>query len=177
MKRRGVAIVIALLAAGAAHAQRVSQLSVSVPGYQRAVLLDTVVVWTEVEAPLPATYTAVRQSLQSLDVPITVVDSAHYFFYNPSIKASRRFLGQPMTWAMHCGADVTGVDLAQSARVTMALAVLVDSLPNGHSRIGVALAGGAQTVDGTSRPPLPCSTTGAVEQKILDDTGLHVIKR
>ena len=159
----------------AAQAQRVSQMAVAVPGYQRVVLLDTVVVWTEVEGPAAATYSAVRRSLDALKIPVALADSEHFFMYNAAIKMSRRIAGQPMTWAMKCGLDVTGIDFAQSSRMTMAIAVLVDTAANGRSRVGTAFTGGAQTLEGTARAPIPCTTTGALEQRIVEEAHLKPI--
>lgn len=179
MKRHLMLVAAALLSSTVSsivHAQRVTQMAVAVPGYQRIVLLDTMVVWTEVDADAAHAYASVKAALASLKIPVAFADSDHLFMYNASIRMSRKIAGQPMSWAMRCGYDVTGIDLAQSARMTLALAVLVDTTANGHSKVGTALTGGAQVLEGASRPPLPCVTTGALEQRILEEAQLKIVR-
>src|SRR3954468_19390626 len=150
------------------QAQRVEYMNVSVPGYQRVVKLDTSVIWTHVDTPAPETYHALRLALEEMTIPVILADSSHFFIYNATYRASRRIAGESMTWAFHCGPTPAGLDYAASARMTIAYAIMVDTLPEGESRVGAAFVGGAQPVDGASRAPLPCETTGALEQRLIE---------
>jgi hypothetical protein len=167
---RSLVLSALILAAtvSSARAQRVEYMQVAVPGYQRVVKLDTVVIWTRVDTPAPETYHALRLALDEMKIPVVLADSAHLFIYNATYKASRQIAGEPMTWAFHCGQSPTGFDYAASSRMTIAYAVMVDTLPEGESRVGAAFVGGAQPVDGASRAPLPCETTGALEQRLIE---------
>jgi hypothetical protein len=149
-------------------AQRVEYLQVSVPGFQRVVKLDTVMIWTHVDTPAPQTYNALRLALEEMKIPVVLADSAHFFIYNPTLKTSRKVAGEQMTWAFHCGQSSTGFDYATMSRMTIAFAVMVDTLPEGESRVGAAFVAGAQPVDGASRYPQPCQTTGALEQRLIE---------
>ncbi|HMC57499.1 MAG TPA: hypothetical protein VKH19_20120 [Gemmatimonadaceae bacterium] len=167
MRAFSVACLIVVLAARA-EAQRVEYMHVAVPGYQRVVKLDTAVIWTRVDTPAPETYHALRLALEELKIPVVLADSAHFFIYNATVRMSRRISGEDMTWAFRCGQSPTGIDYATSARMTIAYAIVVDTLPEGESRVGAAFVAGAQPVDGASRAPLPCETTGALEQRLIE---------
>lgn len=149
-------------------AQRVEYVNILVPGYASAVRLDTAVIWTRVDTPAPETYNALRLALEQMKIDVALADSAHFFVYNSAFKTARRIAGQPMTWAFHCGPSSTGVDYAADARMTIAYAIMVDTASNGESRVGAAFVAGAQPVDGASRAPLPCVTTGALEAKLIE---------
>ena len=156
------------LAAAPGLAQRVEFMNLSVPGFQRVVQMDTAMIWTRVDTPAPETYHALRLALEEMQIPVVLADSSRLFVYNPSLKTSRRFAGEGMTWAFHCGIGPTGFDHAATARMTIAYVIVVDTLPEGESRVGAAFVAGAQPVDGASRAPLPCETTGAVEQRLIE---------
>jgi len=156
------------LAIASAGAQRVEYMQVAVPGYQRVVKLDTAVIWTRVDTPAPQTYNALRLALEEMKIPVVLADSAHLFIYNATFRTSRRLAGEQMTWAFHCGQSSTGIDYAAMARMTIAFAVMVEPLPEGESRVGAAFVAGAQPTDGASRAPLPCETTGALEQRLIE---------
>ena len=168
MRAAVLACAVLTLAAATAGAQRVEYMQVSVPGYQRVVKLDTAVVWTRVDTPAPQTYHALRLALEEMKIPVVIADSAHFFIYNATVRTSRRIADERMTWAFHCGQSSTGFDYAESSRMTIAYAIMVDTLPEGESRVGAAFVAGAQPIDGASRAPLPCETTGALEHRLIE---------
>jgi len=177
MKRALIlASILGLAALPSAGAQRVRELRVSVLGQQHTVLLDTIFTWTEVAAPPARAWSVLKSALADMEIPIAVTDSSHYFLYNPSFVVSRKLAEEPLVSAIHCGADAIGVDYASTSRLTLAIAVAVDSLPNGNARVGTALVGGARSSDGTSRGPIVCATTGVLEHRIINRAQLEVVK-
>jgi hypothetical protein len=170
-------VALATASAPSAQAQRVREVRLAVLGREHTVLLDTVFVWTEVSAPPAEAWSKLRAALGDMEIPIAVADSAHLFLYQPGFPASRKLAGEPITAALHCGEDPTGVDYAASARLTLAIAVAVDSLPNGNAKVGTALVGGARSNEGTSRGPIVCATTGILESRLINHTQLRVVRR
>ena len=55
---------------------------------------------------------------------------------------------------------------ADGYRLTIAAVVMIEALPNGNSRVGVALVGSAQDVQGASKDPVACGSNGFTEARI-----------
>jgi hypothetical protein len=60
---------------------------------------------------------------------------------------------------------MTGAN-ADSYRVYLALIAFVDTVPDKGTRLSVALAAAAQDLQGSSKPPVKCGSTGALEGHI-----------
>jgi hypothetical protein len=81
-----------------------------------------------------------------------------------------------MHWSWHCGQGFAG-DYADTYRMTIAYAIMVEPTPDGKSRVGLAFVSGAQNLEGVSTEPIPCGTTGALEQHILKLTHIEILRR
>lgn len=136
---------------------------VALRGFQRRILLDTMVVWQDVPATPRRAWAAALRILDSLKVPVARRDSVRGVISHPGFVARSRLADRKVSHALRCGVGLTG-EYADYWRVTVAYAVYVQ--PAGeHSRVGVALVAGAQDVEGVSKPTLLCSTTGMFEQR------------
>lgn len=153
-----------LCATGALEAQP-RNIDVRLRGYQHPVALDSIAIWNVIPAPPARTFTAVRHVLEELGLPFTAADSANGVFYKSPFTTSRRILGNRMSWALSCGHGLTGPN-ADSYRIHMAYAIFLEPAEDQRTRIGIALASGANTTEGTSTRPVPCASTGAFEQEI-----------
>ncbi|MGH7636760.1 MAG: hypothetical protein ACREOK_03830 [Gemmatimonadaceae bacterium] len=156
--------IVLLCATGALEAQP-RDIDVRLRGHQHPVQLDSIAIWNVIPAPQARTFTAVRHVLAELGVPFTSADSVSGVFYKSPFTTSRQILGKRMSWAMSCGHGLTGPN-ADSYRIHMAYAIFLEPTDGQQTRVGVALASGANTTEGTSTRPVPCASTGALEQEI-----------
>lgn len=163
MKLAALSAIAILFASGLEAQPR--NIDVRLRGYQHPVRLDTVAIWNLIAAPPGRTFAAVRQVLEELDLPFTAADSANGVVYKSPFTTSRRILGNRMSWALRCGEGLTGPN-ADSYRIHMAYAIFLEPTIDQRTRMGIALASGANTTEGTSTRPVSCASTGAFEQEI-----------
>ncbi len=149
----------------AAGAQSSPHLAVGLPGFSTAIVLDSVASMYTIAAPRKAVFGAAVQSLQELDVPIEAVDANRGIIVNTSIVKMHRLGKMRLTQIMSCGTNITGL-IADQFRLTMAVAVIADSIGPAETKLRIALAGGAESVDGASKPSVMCSTTGVLEERL-----------
>lgn len=164
MRSAVVVMGLALLAAGPLAAQG-RNVDVRLRGYEQTVRLDTLAVWTVIPASPAETYAAARAVLESLKMPVTTADSARGLLFMSPFNTSRRIMGKRMSWALYCGENL-GVPNADGYRIHMSYAVYLEPTMDRQTRLGVALAAGANNVDGAFRPALGCGSTGALENEL-----------
>jgi hypothetical protein len=140
-------------------------IDVRLRGYQQAVRLDTVVLWNVIPASAAQTFAATRHVLDSLDIPLSTVDSVNGLFFRSPFNTARQILGRRMSWALNCGEGLNG-SKADFYRIHMAYALFLEPTSDGQTRLGTALAAGASSTEGASIPPIRCGSTGAFENEI-----------
>ena len=143
-------------------------------GYDYTVMLDTLLAWSDVLAAPGETWSAVKRSLDSLNIPVVTADSAHGVLFTPGFVARRKLANHAMSWSLRCGQGMTG-DYADSWKLTIAYAVFVDPSEDGRSKVGIAMVGGAENVEGAYKQPAPCNSTGLLEQEIVKRTQLRTL--
>jgi hypothetical protein len=158
-------LVLSTICAAALEAQP-RNIDVRLRAYQQAIRLDTVALWNDIEASPARSFAAVRHVLDSLDVPVTTVDSVNGLFYRSPFNTARQILGRRMSWALNCGESINGPN-ADSYRIHMVYALFLEPTVDGQTRLGTALAAGASTTEGASKPPIRCGSTGAFEREIV----------
>ena len=162
--------------ANAASAQGDSRnVSITLRAYNRPILLDTMVTWKEVLATPAETFTAARHVLDSLKIPIATADSAHGLLASGGFFGRTKLAGHQMAEWLRCGGSMTG-DNAATFRLQIAYVVYVDSVSGGSSRVGVALVASGDAVEGASKPPVQCYSTGFLETYIIKMVQLRSAK-
>lgn len=162
---RTISLVVALLAPVAADAQRqpsprheLPPLTARLKGYRDPVRLDTGVVWSYVRGSTGQTIRHALRLLDSLKVPVALVDTVNGVIHHNGFFARNRMAGIPLSRSFRCGQGRAG-DYADLWRLATAYAIYVK--PDGeHSTIGIALAAGASDVEGASKPAVQCAVTG-----------------
>ena len=150
---------------GQARTSTVPRLRTALPGYPDPIALDTVANYTEMKAPPGVVFTAAVEALKALDIPIAVRDSSHGTVGNLGWTKMRQLGGKTMSTSFNCGSGMTGPN-ADAYRLTIAAVVMIEALPNGNSRVGIALVGSAQDVQGAAKDPVACGTNGFTEARI-----------
>ena len=138
---------------------------VELRGHERTVRLDTLASWSSVPARPAATYAAARAVLEALEMPLSRRDSAGGLLFMEPFNTSRRVIRKPMSWALYCGDGMQGPN-ADSFRIHMTYALFVEPTVDGQSRLGVAIAAGANNTDGAFRSAIACGSTGAFENEL-----------
>jgi hypothetical protein len=174
-----VALTTALGRDVGAQSQQAAQernITVRLKAYPEPIKLDTLMRWHDVLATPSATYAALREAVDTLKIPLLTADSLRRLLHNPGFDARSRLAGKFMHSWWHCGQGFAG-EYADTYRMTIAYAIVVDPTPDGNSRVGIAFVSGAQSLDGASAEPLACGTTGALEQQLLKLTHLEILRR
>ena len=170
--KKPLLFVIALVAAipAGAHAQ-VAQakegVRVKLPAWIEPVLLDTLRTEHHVAAMPEAVYSAVLKSFFDLGIPVGNTDNKAGIIGSERFERSRTLGGAPMSRWLSCGDNATGPN-ADSYRLTIAVAVWVKPDKGGGTLLSTAIVASGMDVNGISRNPRECASTGRLEQKIVD---------
>jgi hypothetical protein len=120
----------------------------------------------EIPASRGEVFTVAAAALeQEFKIELRMRDSLAGVVGNLEIVKMRTLGRSPMSRYVSCGSGMTGPN-ADSYRIYLAIAALVDSIGPGKTMLGVALAAAAQDLQGSSKAPLMCGSTGALETHI-----------
>lgn len=150
---------------GQSRTQPIPRLRASLPGFPDPVALDTVAQFREFRAPMGAVYTAAVATLKELDIPMAVQDSLHGIVGSLSYTKMRRLAGKQMSQSVSCGSGMTGPN-ADSYRIYLATMVMMEPTATGGTKVAIALVASAQDIQGSSKDPVPCGTSGFTETTI-----------
>lgn len=128
-----------------------------------------------VAKPLPLVRAAVRQAFTDYSIPVTV-DNATGQTGNTDFYRTRQFMGRPMTELVSCGSGITGANAA-TFRIFMSLLVTTKADPTGGTAVAVLFQStGRDVQQGTSNDRLVCSSTGRIEELLLERVKALVLK-
>lgn len=154
-----------MLTATALAAQRY-RARVFLPAYNNVVALDTMAVNSEFPAPTQEAFRVTAAVIETeLKIELKLRDSTAGIVGNLEMVKMRSLGRSPLSHYVSCGQGLTGAN-ADSYRVFLALVAFVDTVPDKGTRLGVSLAAAAQDVQGTSKQPVRCGSTGALELQI-----------
>jgi hypothetical protein len=167
MKRTSSVLALAMLLASSARAQtqRFPTIAVGLPGYVGAIRLDTGGVRRDMPGNAADVFRATRAAFDALRIPVQEFDSTRFFLYNAELIRMRTMVGNRMSELLNCGQGFTSAN-ADVYRITMAIAAFVEPVDADRSRLRVAFAAGGRSVEGASKDPVPCATTGLLESRI-----------
>lgn len=140
---------------------------VNLPGFRETVVLDTLAVEFELEAPPPQAFTAAVAAFASMKIPLEVRDSLGGLVGNLRLTMMRRLDDEPLSRFLNCGTTMTGPS-ADSYRVYSALLAIVDPLPRNRTRLRIAFAAGARDFFGPSTEPVSCGSSGILEARMAN---------
>lgn len=126
-----------------------------------------------VRAPLAApparAWAALQSAYADAGIPVVNPDSAGMKLGNPRFVVSRRLADQPLSTFFECGRAVGGTPLADTYRITVNVSSSLLPAPGG-SELRTAATASAQNLDGASRDPVVCHSTGNLETRIAQYT-------
>jgi hypothetical protein len=164
--RRALFAALALVWAGGEVAAQNARVRVRIPGHENVIAMDSLAVHTTLPATPAEVFPVAAAALElELKIPLLVRDSAGGIVGNHDLTKLRSLGGSAMSRYVSCGSGMTGPN-ADNYRVHLAIFAFVDPLPGNQTRLGVALAAGAQDVQGVAKQPVACGSTGALEGRI-----------
>lgn len=165
---RCAAVLLALAVAAPVAAQTpiVARLRVQLPAYRSPVIMDTLVMPAEHDAPYAAAWAAAERVFYELKISTDKRDSAQGVLAATRYTKSSNMAGQAMSRFMNCGMGMTGPN-ADHYRISMAVAVLLTPISPTRTRIGVGLAASGMNMQGASTDPVMCGSSGRLESDFL----------
>jgi hypothetical protein len=136
------------------------------PGYQSAVALDSGGIDVTLPAPAGAVFFAARQVFFELKIPMPLADSARGYLINGRLIRMRSLANSPLSTFLNCGAGMTGPN-ADTFRVTMAIAALIDATGPRTTRLRLNVLAGAESTEGVSKSAIACGSSGLLEDRIM----------
>lgn len=164
--RRSVHSAAVVLGVATALPAQTYRARVWLPAYPNVIALDTIAVRSEFPAPRLEAFkvTAAVMELE-LKIDLKIRDSTAGVVGNMELVKMRSFGRSPLSRYVSCGHGITGPN-ADRYRVYLALVAFVDTVPDKGTRLGVSLAAAAQDIEGSSKQPVKCASTGALEGQI-----------
>jgi hypothetical protein len=136
------------------------------PAYPNVIALDTIAIRSEFPAPRLEAFKVTAAIMETeFKIELKVRDSTAGVVGNMELVKMRSLGRTPLSRYVSCGQGMTGAN-ADNYRVYLALIAFVDTVPEKGTRLSVALAAAAQDLQGSSKPPVKCSSTGALEGHI-----------
>jgi hypothetical protein len=169
--RLGVVGCALLLVASNAGAQRPT--AVRLPGHAAPMSIDSGGVDVPLTASAGAVFFAARQVFFELKIPTPLADSARGYLINGRFIKLRELAGFPLSTYVNCGSGMTGPN-ADSFRVTMAIAALIDATGPNASRLRLTVLAGAESTEGVSKSAVACSSSGLLEERLLKTIRLKI---
>ncbi len=120
-----------------------------------------------VREPLDAAFAATAAAYLKLGIDIGTRDAAHHIVGNTQVVASRTFHGSALSKYFSCGADMMGRALADQYIVTFSVVSSLSLVDSVSTKVST-LVNGYGVSRGTSTTPTYCSSTGALEQDIVE---------
>lgn len=169
----GLSLALAAFTPGSLAAQSY-RARVWLPAYPTVIALDTIAIRSEFPAPRLEVFKATAAVMETeLKIELKVRDSTAGLVGNMELVKMRSLGRTPLSRYVSCGQGMTGPN-ADSYRVYLALIAFVDTVPGKGTRLGVALAAAAQDLQGSSKQPVKCSTTGALEGQIRKSVAARI---
>lgn len=156
-----------LLFVGATLGAQTPRATAILPGYRSPIWLDTTGQARTFAGPRDRVFAAVDSALGSLGIALDVRDAASGLVGTGRLKTQRRLAGVPMSRWLDCGVGARG-STADVYQVSLALLGMVRTRPADSVEVRVAFAAGAQDFSGPLADPISCSSTGALEERILN---------
>ena len=122
---------------------------------------------TEVAAPPPTVWLAVKKVYADFDIAVTVENLPGHQIGNNNFWKSRQMAGEPMNLLVDCGSGMTGPKAA-TYRIYMSLLTDVNPDGKGGTLLQTTFFPMGQDIAGGSADRIPCGTTGRFEQIVLD---------
>ena len=138
------------------------------PGYFTPMSVDSVAAApVAVAASREVTYKAVNAVLTELKIPVTTQDAAMRVLGSGSARMIRKLGRERLSSYLSCGQGMSGSH-ADGWRVTMAVFVWLEPVTATETRIRVGMLAGAQDVEGVSKDPVACGSTGVFETQLAE---------
>lgn len=164
--RRALAC-LAFCASASALGAQYARARVWPPGFMTQLALDTIGLPNDIAAPAGKTWRAVITAFSDMKIPLDTQDSLHGIVGNLALVQSRNLAGSQLSRWFNCGNGITGPN-ADSWRLYIAIAALIDKGTADTTRLRIGMVAGAQDMQGNSKEPVACATSGALEAKLLD---------
>lgn len=126
--------------------------------------VDSRTVRTLVPAPREKVWAAVEVAYNQLGIDVKTMNPNTGELGNIAHVAQRQLAGKPLSNFLNCGTDVISGPIANTHRIQLSLLTTLSPDSSG-TYIESRLAATARKI-GTSNDPLPCSTTGRLEQQL-----------
>lgn len=173
MMPRSVILAAALMLHATALWGQAYRARVRLPTHSQVIALDTLAIRTDLAAPVAEVFAVTAAVLDAeLKIELKTRDSTAGMVGNLELIKMRKLGRQPLSRYVSCGVGMTGPN-ADNYRVYLAVIAFVDPLPEKRTRLGVAVAAGAQDVQGNSKQPIACSSTGALEGHVRRTVAKH----
>ncbi|MFI5311599.1 MAG: hypothetical protein ACHQQ3_10220 [Gemmatimonadales bacterium] len=160
-------LCLVALAPGAPALGAQMRVVVRIRGYQTPISLDTLGTPSDLPSPPDRVYAASLAVFGDLGIPVNTKDPAKGIVAATRFTKMHSLAGSQLAQFYSCGSGMTGPH-ANEWRLEIAVAAMVDALPDGTARLRVASVSAGEDVTGSAKEPMPCNSTGQLELQLLE---------
>jgi hypothetical protein len=143
-----------------------AQVHITMKAWREPVLMDTLRQDHHLRASPTQVYDAALKAFAQLDIPTGRTDGKRGIIGSERFERMRVLAGAPMSRSFHCGEGPTGPN-ADAYRLEVAVVAWVaDDKPG--TKLSLATIASGRDISGVNRAPKACSSSGAIELKLLE---------
>jgi len=168
MRRRLFSVLcLAPIALAVSLGAQETRARIRLPGFKEPFPIEDVVVPFELNAAFSKAFAAVAAAFDDLELPVNISDKSQGLVGNTKIQALRDLAGNRLTRLLDCGSKSTGLN-AETYRISLVFLALLDSIDANHTKVRVGFTAGAEPPGGSARDAVNCSSSGVLEQQLID---------
>jgi len=167
-------LLIALSCAATALSAQTSRSMVGLAAWKQTFPIESVALPFTIDAPAAKAYAAVKVAYEDLNLTIDKDDPTAGLVGIQLVKGQTAFAGFRMPRLFDCGDAAVGGPNAGTYRLSIVFLTLVDKVDDAHTKLRIGLVASAVQPAGSRTEAVRCSSTGVLEQKLVDLTNAHV---
>jgi hypothetical protein len=151
-----------------------SRAMIGLAGWNDKFPIEDVTIPFALAAPVGKAYTAVKTAYEDLNLTVDMDNASAGLVGVQLFKGQTTFAGFRMSRLFDCGAGTTGSQNADSYRLTIVFLTLVDPQDATHTKLRVGVVASGVPTGGSRSAAVQCSSTGLLEQKLVDLATMHL---
>ena len=167
-------ILFALCCAATTLSAQQSRAMLGLAGWKDRFPIENVTIPFTLGASQAKSFAALKSAYEDLNLTIDVSDAASGILGVQLIRSQNTFAGFRMSRAFDCGAGTTGAQNADSYRLSIVFLTLVDAQDASHTKMRIGVVASGTAPGGSASSAVQCSSTGALEQKLVDLANAHL---
>lgn len=167
-------LILALCCSVTTLSAQTTRSMIGLAGWKNKFPIEDVAIPFTLDAPVVKSFAAIKTAYEDLNLTVDMSDPVNGLVGVQLVKGQTTFAGFRMSRLFDCGSGTSGVPNADSYRLTIVFLTLLDAQDAAHTKLRIGVVASAVPSAGSRSDALQCSSTGVLEQKLVDLAGAHL---